>query len=266
MFSRATLVDVFSLFSNNSHSVLDKFFFKYGIEEHTITASNKENKALAAVRHLIDNPDSKGILGGDMAYEMVEEILDFYINNTYYYDTELGEFKGYPKLKRLLLKDGFEIRDEKLVRMVDSTINYVENEGLLLILLDKYKFSIANGHYTQAVNAFTRGDWAACNGQIRTFVEELIIKLTEDITGKKFTDSHSARTALSQSSPKLFYPELNEWLDNGTGYFETFWKRLHPQGSHPGLSDENDSMFRLNIVQISILELLRRYDDYKTEK
>lgn len=266
MFSRATLVDVFSLFSNQTHSALDQFFFKYGIEEHTISASNKENKVMAAVRYLIENPDSKGILGGNMAYEMVEEILGFYIENEYFYDKQSGEFNGYPKLKRLLLKDGFEIRDRQLVRMVDSTINYVENEGLLLKLLDKYKLSIARGHYDQSVSAFTRGDWAACNSQIRTFVEELLCKLAEEITGNNYSKSHSARTALSQNTPKLFYPELNEWLNDGTGYFETFWKRLHPQGSHPGLSDENDSMFRLNIVQISILEVLRRYDDYKMGK
>src|SRR5699024_1288979 len=128
---------------------------------------------------------------------------------------------------------------------------------------DKYNLSTAKVHYTQEVNAFTRGDWAACNSEIRTFVEELLCKLAEDITGKIYRTSHEARIALSQSSPKLFYPELNEWLDNGTGYFETLWKRLHPQGSHPGLSEENDSMFRLNILQISILEIMRRYDDYK---
>lgn len=266
MFSRATLVDVFSLFSIQTHSVLDKFFFKYGVEEYTSLASNKENKALAAVRYLIENPDSKGILGGNMAYEMVEEILDLYINNSYYYDQESGEFRDFPKLKRLLLKDGFEIRDGQLARMVDSNINYVENESLLLKLLDKYNFSVAKGHFNQATSAFTRGDWAACNGQIRSFVEELFCKLAEDLTGNTFSSSHSARTALSQSSPKLFYPEFNEWLNDGTGYFETFWKRLHPHGSHPGLSEESDSMFRLNLLKISVLEVLRRYDDFKMGK
>lgn len=263
MFSRATLVDVFSLFTYQTNSALDKFFFKYGIDEYTKYESSKDNKALAAVRYLHENPDSQGILGGNMAFEMVEEILDKYVNNDYMYDKESGEFKEFPKLKRLLLKDGFEIRNGKLVRMVDSTIDYVENESLLLNLLEKYNFITAKGHYTQAVNAFTRGDWAACNSQIRTFVEELLCKLAEDITGRIFNKSHHARTALSQSTPKLFYPELNEWLNDGTGYFETFWKRLHTQGPHPGLSNENDSMFRLNLVQISTLEVLRRYDDFK---
>lgn len=190
MFSRATLVEVFSMFSNQSHSVLDKFFFKYGIEKHTNSASNKEEKVKKAVRYLIENPNSKGILEGNMAYEMVEEILGFYLENEYHYNPESGEFNDYPKLKRLLFKDGFEIRDGQLVRMVDSTFDYVENESLLMKLLNKYNFITAEGHYIQAVSAFTRGDWSACNSQIRTFVEELLCKLAEDITGSEYNKSH----------------------------------------------------------------------------
>ena len=45
------------------------------------------------------------------------------------------------------------------------------------------------------------------------------------------------------------------------GYFETFWKKLHPQGLHPGLSEEDDSIFRFNIVQIFTMEILRRFDE-----
>lgn len=262
MFSRATLVDVFSLFSRESHTYLDKFFFKYGIDQH-ISGTTKDAKVMDVVRYLDNNPSAVGILGGNMAYEMVSEILDSYIKNSYIYDEETGEFRDFSNLKRLLMKDGYEIRDGQLVRMVDSTIDYVENEGLLLKLLKKYNLNTAEGHYNQAIAAFTRGDWAACNSQLRSFVEELFNKLAEDITGNTFNDSHQARIALSQSTPKLFFPELNEWKNNGQGYFETFWRRLHPQGSHPGLSDEYDSMFRLNIVQISMLEILRRYDDHK---
>ncbi|QCJ40830.1 hypothetical protein FAY30_02295 [Bacillus sp. S3] len=91
-------------------------------------------------------------------------------------------------------------------------------------------------------------------------MEELLNKIAEKITGNTFTSSQNAKIALSKCNPPIFYKQLNEWLDNGQGYFETFWKRLHPQGSHPGLSDEDDSIFRLNLVQISTLEILRRYD------
>ena len=260
MFSRATLVEVFSMFSIQTHTTMDKFFFKFGIEKYTQMASSKESKAIAAAKFLVENPDVKGIFGGSMAFEMVEEILGIYIKNEYHFDESTGEFKDFPNLKRLLLKDGFEIIDKQLVRSTGAIVTYVENENLLLKLLDKHGYRTAKGHYEQAMSAFTRGDWAACNSQIRTFVEELLIKLAEDITGSTYTSSHNARTALSTSNPKLFYPELNEWLNDGKGYFETFWKRLHPQGSHPGLSSESDSMFRLNLTQISMLEILKRYD------
>lgn len=262
MFSRATIVDVLRLFSSKTHTELNSFFFKYGVDECVHQASNKEDKCLCVAKYLLDNPNAEGILGGNLSFEMVEDILSFFVNDNYY-DESSGEFYGFPKLKRLLLKDGFIIREGKLVRLVDSTMDYVENEGVLLSILNKYQLEVAKGHYTQAINAFTRGDWAACNSQIRSFVEEVFNKLAEDLTGNRYADSHAARTALSQCTPKLFYPELNEWLNNGMGYFENFWRRLHPQGSHPGLSDEYDSMFRLNLVQISILEILRRYDDHK---
>lgn len=128
-------------------------------------------------------------------------------------------------------------------------------------MLKKHNFDVAIGHYNQANNAFTRGDWAACNSQLRSYVEELLNKIAEKITGNTFADSHNAKIALSKSNPPIFFKELNEWLDNGQGFFETFWKRLHPQGSHPVLYDEYDSIFRLNLVQISTMEILRRYDE-----
>jgi len=54
--------------------------------------------------------------------------------------------------------------------------------------------------------------------------------------------------------------ELNEWDDNGLGFINGRAKRLHPQGSHPGLSDGDDSAFRLHIVLITARLLLVRFD------
>ena len=41
--------------------------------------------------------------------------------------------------------------------------------------------------------------------------------------------------------------------------FNGLFNRLHPEGNHPGLSDEDDSTFRLHIVIIVARLLLRRY-------
>jgi hypothetical protein len=38
--------------------------------------------------------------------------------------------------------------------------------------------------------------------------------------------------------------------------------RLHPKGSHPGLSDNEDSTFRLHVVLLTARLLLTRFDTW----
>lgn len=260
MFSRATIMDVmFVLRDMHSHATLDTYAFRYGLEKVAI-GGNKDQRVLGIAKHLLENPELPGILSNNLVYEIVEDVISNAVPNTFHFDDNSNEFNQYPQLRRLLLKDGFVIKDGQLIRTFDTDFDYSKNETLLEKLLNEHQLEVAKGHYNQASNAFNRGDWAACNSQLRTYVEELLNKLAERITGTTFSDSQQAKIALSKCNPPLFYKQLNEWLDNGTGYFETFWKRLHNEGSHPGLSDEDDSIFRLSLVQITTLEVLRRYD------
>lgn len=260
MFSKATIMDVMSLLQDlKSHTELDTYFFRYGLERVAV-GSNKEQRVFSVAKYLFDNPNIPGIISDNLAYEIVEDVIQIITKNSYHFDDATNEFVNYPQLRRLLLKDGFVIEESKLIRTFETDIDFNYNETLLEKILNKHNLVTAKGHYTQANNAFNRGDWAACNSQLRSYVEELLNKLAEKITGNIPNSSQEAKTALSKSTPPIFYKELNEWLDNGQGYFETFWKRLHPHGSHPGLSDEEDSVFRLNLVQISTLEVLKRFD------
>lgn len=261
MFSRATIMDIMSLLSEiKSHSELDTYCYRYEIEDFA-DGRNKEQRTFDIGKYLFENPEKKGILGEGLQFEIVEDIISSVVAKGHGYDVDETEFRNYPQLRRLLLKDGFIIRNGMLRRVFDSEIDFNKNDSLLEELLNKHNLDTALGHYNQANKAFTRGDWAACNSQLRSYTEELMNKIAEKITGATFDSSQAAKIALSKTTPPIFYKELNEWLDNGQGYFETFWKRLHPQGSHPGLSDENDSIFRFNLVQISTMEILRRYED-----
>lgn len=250
---------MFMLRDLHTHATLDTYAYRYGLGEVAV-GGNKDQKVLGIAKHLLENPKLPGLLSNNLMYEIVEDAISRAVQNTYRFDANSNEFIQYPQLRRLLLKDGFVIRDGQLIRTFDTDFDYSKNETLLESLLNNHQLKVAKGHFDQASNAFNRGDWAACNSQLRSYVEELLNKLAERITGNTFPDSHQAKIALSKCTPPLFYKQLNEWSDNGTGYFETFWKRLHNEGSHPGLSDEDDSIFRLNIVQISTLEVLRRYD------
>lgn len=260
MFSRATITDVMRLLEDqNTNATLDTYAFRYGLDEVAVGTS-KLQKVLNIGKHLIDNPDLPGILSDNLMFEIIEDVISKAVINEYHFDFDSNEFRHYPQLRRLLLKDGFVIENGNLIRTFETDIDFNTNETLLERLLKKHNLTTAKGHYNQATNSFNRGDWAACNAQLRSYVEELCLQIANKVTGSTYTDSAQARIALSQSNPPIFYKQLNEWKDNGQGFFETFWKRLHPQGSHPGLSNEADSIFRLNLVQITTLEMLRRYD------
>ncbi|MDD9309812.1 hypothetical protein PUS82_00505 [Cytobacillus firmus] len=263
MFSNATIVDLMNLLKDmNTNTTLEAFSLRYGLDE-ILVGNSKDKKVMNLARYLIDNPKTPGLLSDNLLLEIAEKIISEATSGYFYYEEETNEFRNYPELRRLLLKDGFVIEESKLIRTFETDIDFQTNETLLERLLNKHNLTTAKGHYNQASNAFNRGDWAACNAQLRTYVEELMIKLAEKITGKDFKDkSYQAKIALSKANPPIFYRELNEWKDNRTGYFETFWDRLSPHGSHPGLSDEDDSIFRLHLVQISTLEILKRFDKH----
>ena len=137
-----------------------------------------------------------------------------------------------------------------------------ESENEVANLLDEFDFDVAAGHLEQAISSHTRGDWASANAQLRSFVEELFDRMAS-VLSEGDTDtlasSHSRRAWLATSDASLFDPRLNEWDEKGKGFVQGFWRRLHPEGSHPGLSDEADSTFRLQLVIITGAHFLRRF-------
>lgn len=263
VFSRATVFEALQILEDISSTTdLKGFFFKYGIDNKLNTAS-KGTIILSAATYIVENPDLKGILGGNLSYEIVEEIINRVLNNEYQYKEETGQFVKSPNLKNLLLLDGYVIQDGKLVRNVNTGANAVELRDKLTLLLEKYSFTISKGHYEQATSCFARGEWASCNAQLRTYVESVFNDIARSLTGKDYNSSNNARQALATEASKVFYPEYNEWLDGGKGYIQGFWERLHSEGSHPGLSNAEDANFRLVIVQITTFEILRRFDIIK---
>lgn len=174
----------------------------------------------------------------DYSIGYLSSIINSYDNNSYSYNKnyvqeELDELnKKLEKINNFLIKDGFSISNGKIIRTIPSVVNIQEREDLLFTLLDKHNFDIPKGHINQAIHNFTDGNWASCNSQLRSFVEGLFNIMAEKINNITYKKSSSARTSLSYGEKRIYYPELNEWDDNGTGFINGFWKRLHPEGSH----------------------------------
>jgi len=92
---------------------------------------------------------------------------------------------------------------------------------------------------------------------------ELLQKIFFDQVRKKLqagngTKYHQRRQELANAG--FFRAQYNEFTGNGTEFVEGFWKRLHPEGSHPALSEEPDATFRLHLVLVVIHYYAERFD------
>lgn len=261
-FSRATIIEAISYLDELSHAEMDRLLLKYGLEGVApYSLGSKTARLNALIRHLIEHPEEKGPLGSDMAFELIEEVIRIL-------NRHCGAImvKPYPEeLTNTLRQDGYTIEDGKLRSTLPENIQLAEQANQLDSLLSRYGFTTAKGHLEQARNAHTRGEWASANAQLRSFMESLFDSIAEKLVGDTATlpsTSYQRREFLARMNPPFLLASLNEWEIGGKGGFlQGLWNRLHPQGSHPGLSDDEDSTFRLHIVLLAATHYLKRLDE-----
>jgi len=267
-FSRITIIEAISSLEYLAHAQIGRFLLKFGLEDVAPQELGaKVSRLNALIKHLIDNPDEKGPFGANLTFEIIEEVIGRRLSD-FGFDRPSPQIEEQlPKLVNSLKRDGYVIINGKLKTMLPENIQLVEKENELNSLLDKFEFATAKGHLEQAVSAHTRGDWASANAQLRSFIESLFDSIAEKLVNNKTElpqPGHQRRELLAKLSPPFLLPALNEWEIGGkSGFLQGLWRRLHPQGSHPGLSDEEDSTFRLHLVVLTASHCLRRLDSRK---
>lgn len=153
-----------------------------------------------------------------------------------------------------------------LKRMLPEEIpelNFREAESEIFGLLDRDELSVAKGHLTQGLSAFQRGEWSSANGELRNFYEEYLNTIAVKLGYTGQGDSKAKRDFLGSGvQPPFLIPDYNEWNINNQKpqYVQGLLSRMHPHGGHPGLSEEEDATFRLQITLITARLFLRRYD------
>ena len=144
---------------------------------------------------------------------------------------------AWTSLRDAVAADGWEFDEgtNRLIPLVPGAplsreTNWVERE------LERRGWVTTAGHFRQAVENFADGQWAAANGQLRTFYESLI----------RTAAGNENASGSGQVQNALELLDSRQVLIKGEADFgKKLWKLLHPQGSHPGLSDEDESRFRL---------------------
>lgn len=170
------------------------------------------------------------------------------------------------RLVRALALDGFVIQwnedfDEqtapRLRAALPEEVDLPATDDEVHQLLKLFGFTGSMGHLDQAIDAHTRGDWAAANSQTRTFMESLFNEIAESFDSTQAaTSSENRRSMLAQR--EFLSIQRNEWTPDGKNYINGLFKMLHTEGSHPGLSDEDRSTFRLHLVLVTARTFLRR--------
>lgn len=166
---------------------------------------------------------------------------------------------------RGLARDGYVLvwdsygRNASIRAALPGEIQLPATDDEVHLLLKSFGFVTPLGHLDQAIEAHTRGDWAACNGQLRTFIESLFDDIARNVRPAESAarpSSENRRALLAEIG--FLATDRNEWTQDGKNYINGLFKMLHTEGSHPGLSDEDHSTFRLHVVIVTARTFLRR--------
>lgn len=171
--------------------------------------------------------------------------------------------------ERCLARDGFVVSWEEgecgagsppwLRRGLPQNVDLPAGDDQVHQLLKHFAFSTALGHFDQAIDAHTRGDWAAANAQIRVFLESLFVGIAVRIAPAELPPNPGMNNAFQALAKCQFLSEQRaEWTQDGKGMLSGLWKMLHSDGSHPGLSDEDHSTFRLHVALVTTRTVLNR--------
>lgn len=156
-----------------------------------------------------------------------------------------------------------------LMRMLPDDVpglDFREAENEVVFLLDRNGFTVAKGHLKQAVSAFQRGEWSSANGELRNFFESYLNEIAVTLGYVGGGDSKAKRDFLGDGvQPPFLLADYNEWSANSQKpqYVQALMSRMHPHGAHPGLSEEEDATFRLQIMLITARLFLRRFSQRK---
>ena len=261
-FSRNSIVVSLVLFEGWTANEFERFLFRFSLEMVApASLGSKPTRINALIDYLIKNPNLAGPNGANLILEIIEHLLTTRVKQSWGPSPIANQV---PELSHSLQRDGYSITNTgNLQTVLPQVVPLAPKQSELEALLDKHGFTTPLGHLQQALSAHTRGDWAAANGQLRPFIESLFDCIADKLLPTPLpATSHARRDALSKLNPPFIDPALNEWDGSGNGFLQGFWRRLHPQGPHPGLSDEDDCTLRL---QLSILvghHFAKRFDTY----
>lgn len=261
-FTRPTLIAAVEMLERHTQASFDQMVLRLGLEDEVSAGAGLSvAKKCSQVGRLVVQRTAQVLqtVEGSMTLGegVVREALQL-LRPTFETPTQTAFLRG-------LARDGFVVeldergKNPKLRAALPEEVDLPASDDEVHELLKLYQFQVPKGHLDQAIEAHTRGDWAACNSQLRTFIESLFDEIARRIDparAAQLPSSENRRALLAEHG--FLASDRNEWTVDGKNFVNGLFKMLHTDGSHPGLSDEDHSTFRLHIVLVTARTFLRR--------
>ncbi len=262
-FSRRTIIAAVEVMEGiyTTAASLTRCFLKLGSE---VAARCDPGSLKDRFNHLIrfydEDPNRRTDDGGLLQDAIINEAISLLPS----YDHGLRSANAEPRdvFLHALDGDGFAVREGALIQALPSELELPQAEDEITRLLNKHGFVISKGHLDQALTAHGLGNWASANSQLRAFYEGLFDEIATKIDPASATLASSENRRAYLATIGFIQTGLNEWGNDGKNFVNGLFKRLHPQGSHPGLSDQEDSTFRRHVVLITAKLFLVRLDSW----
>src|SRR4029453_15397166 len=180
-FSRRTILAAGDVVASWSHAAITRFLLEQDLEGSVETGSCAV-RGMNLARYLTAHPDYPDQDGRNLTDTVVTQIIGRAIEGTQNYRREFqyNDFQRlYEGLHRALERDGFTVEDGTLRRTLPQAFDLPAADDEVHVLLDRFAFATSRGHLDQAIGAHARGDWAAANGQFRSFIESLFDSIAE---------------------------------------------------------------------------------------
>jgi hypothetical protein len=263
-FTRPTIVAAIEFLGGAaSQAKFDQVLVRLGLDTEIQLGPARSVAAKAALLGaIVTRRSTQAIqtIGGEMT--LAEAVVRTAVELSQISRPELAPFLRGLALDGYVIAQGDAGAAPQLRAALPADIDLPAADDEVHVLLKQFGFLVPLGHLDQAIQAHTRGEWAAANSQIRTFLEGLL----DDIARKRFAQK-AAPLLTSENRRALLANEgflslsRNEWSPDGKGYINGLFKMLHTDGSHPGLSDDDHSTFRLHLALITARMLQRRLHD-----
>ncbi|MCP3468269.1 hypothetical protein [Bradyrhizobium sp. CCGUVB23] len=183
-FTRPTLIAAVELFEQHSQARFNQVVLRLGLENeissNTSISVAKKCDLLGRIvvqrsETVIDTLDGRMTLGEAVVRQAA---LLAQQDATHPLQTAFARGLAHDAFVLVWDDDG---RSASIRAALPREIQLPETDDEVHRLLKSFGFATPLGHLDQAIEAHTRGDWAACNGQLRTFLESLFSDIARNV-------------------------------------------------------------------------------------